>query len=81
MMFLTCINRKPIKPVNPIAARECASLCKPNNNQFFKGMDACLKAYETATGRNYVSNTGKPAPQGTYQVPKAVRGTGNYPPR
>ena len=77
MMFLTCINRKPIKTINVPAAQECAKLCKPNGHP--STAQQCLDAYKAATGQDYVSNLNSAPSQPSNPVPKSIRGTGNYP--
>ena len=68
MMYLTCINRKPLKPINSQAAMDCARNCRPNG----KGSDQeCLESYEAAMGQAYVP-TG-PAPTTPTQNNTGIR--------
>lgn len=80
MMFLTCINRKPIKPINASAAQECARICKPNGHP--STLQECMNAYKAATGLDYVRNFRQPPQKiGNNPTPGSIRGTGNYPGR
>lgn len=59
-MFLTCINRKPAKPVDRTAAQRCARTCRPNGHNDAKTNDACISDYKQAMGTDTLPDLDAP---------------------
>ncbi|MGN7437415.1 MAG: hypothetical protein ACTHOO_02135 [Alcanivorax sp.] len=59
-MFLTCINRKPAKPVDRKAAQRCAKTCRPNGKNDAKTNETCIADYMQAMGTDTLPNVEAP---------------------